>query len=144
MSSLFNGLRVLDFGQGYAAIPGMILADYGADVVKVEPPGGEAWRGTPGFRQWNRGKRGIVLDLNTENARDQARTLALSSDVLIEAFRPGVLEKWGLGYDDMAPNAPALVYLSITGFGRTGPDAQLKAHEGIVAAKCGQFVIQNG
>jgi crotonobetainyl-CoA:carnitine CoA-transferase CaiB-like acyl-CoA transferase len=82
------GLRVLDFGQGYGAIPGMILADYGADVVKVEPPEGELWRDAPAFLQWNRGKRGIVLDLRDAGDRARAVELAQVSDVLIQGFRP--------------------------------------------------------
>ena len=138
------GLRVLDFGQGYGAIPGMILADYGADVVKVEPPEGELCRDAPAFLQWNRGKRGIVLDLRDAGDRARAVELALASDVLIQGFRPAAAARFGIDDQHLRDLAPRLVHVSISGFGPTGPYADTKAYEGIVAAATGQYAIQNG
>ena len=139
-----EGLKILDFSQGYGAIPGMILADYGAEVIKVEPPGGEALRCLPAFLQWNRGKKGIVLDLKTEEGHQAARALALKSDILIENFRPGVAERLGVGYEELVRENPGLIYLSISGFGQKGKYRHYKGYEGIVSAKCGQHLIQCG
>src|SRR5262249_31789317 len=120
------GLRVIDFGQGYGAIPGMILADYGAEVVKVEPPHGEPGRAMPAFLQWNRGKKGVVLDLKTAGGREAAVLLAREADVIIQSFRPGVAEDLHIGYEDLAAINPGLIYLSITGFGREGKYRDVK------------------
>ena len=144
MTLACDGLRVLDLGQGYGAIPGMILADYGAEVIKVEPPGGEAFRHLPAFLQWNRGKKSVVLDLKTEEGRQAAQALARESDVVIENFRPGVAERLGLGYEGLAQVNRGLVYLSISAFGQKGKYRHYKGYEGIVSAKCGQHLLQCG
>ena len=144
MSTACAGLKVLDFSQGYGAIPGMILADYEAEVIKVEPPGGEAFRHLPAFLQWNRGKKGVALDLKSEEGRRAARSLARESDVLIENFRPGVAERLGIGYEELSRENPGLIYLSISAFGQKGKYRNYKGYEGIVSAKCGQHVIQVG
>lgn len=109
----------------------MLLCDMGADVIKVEPPGGDSTRrmpgavGTdsPGFNAVNRGKRAIVVDLKQPAGREAVRRLAAASDVLVENYRPGVLDKFGLGYAALSPSCPRLVYASISGYGRTGPSA---------------------
>ncbi len=139
-----SGLKVLDLAHGYGAITGMVLADFGAEVVKVEPPSGDTYRSLPAFRQWNRGKRGIVVDLNRREDVELVRELASRSDVLIENFRPGVADRLGVGYEALAERNPAVVYLAISGFPAGGKDRGLKGYEGIVAARCGQFLIQNG
>ena len=109
---------------------GKTLADFGAEVIKIEPPG----EGDP-LRQWrllhngtsvwwqvqSRNKQSVVLDLRTEPGRADARRLAAEADVLIENFKPGTLEKWGLGYDTLAAANPGLVMLRISGYGQTGP-----------------------
>ncbi len=113
-----DGLRVLEFGQGMAgSMPGMVLADNGADVVKVEPPWGDFARGTDGARMWNRGKRSVVLDLRRDDDRAAALELASGADVLIESFRPGVADRLGIGWDAVAPRNRGLVYCSVSGFG---------------------------
>lgn len=122
----------------------MILADYGADVIKVEPPGGEHYRSMPAFLQWNRGKQGVVLDLKTSEGQAQALALAREGDVLIENFRPGIADRLHIGYNAVSALNPALVYLSISAFGQHGKYRDYKGYEAIVAAKCGQYVIQNG
>jgi crotonobetainyl-CoA:carnitine CoA-transferase CaiB-like acyl-CoA transferase len=98
-----RGIRVLDFGH-YIPGPllGMLLADQGADVIKVERPGGDPARPESAFATWNRGKRSIVLDLKSDPGREHARQLTRRADVLIENFRPGVAERLGIGYEELA------------------------------------------
>jgi len=131
----FRGLRVLDLGQGVASpYCAMLLALYGADVTKVEPPEGDWSRGlgqkladgahTPMSLTYNRGKRALRLDLKRPEARAILRALALKADVLVEGFRPGVAARLGVGYDSLAAENPGLIYLSISGFGQEGPNAQ--------------------
>jgi crotonobetainyl-CoA:carnitine CoA-transferase CaiB-like acyl-CoA transferase len=97
MPSALDSIRVIDFGQ-YIAGPlcGMLLADQGADVIRVDPPGGPVWQ-TPANATWNRGKRSISLDLKQPGDIDTARRLMASADVVIENFRPGVMARLGLG-----------------------------------------------
>jgi len=126
------GLRVLDVTQVMAGpFCAMQLCDMGADVIKVEPPGGDSTRrmagavgnDSPSFNAVNRGKRGIVLDLKTPAAQTAFRRLARRSDVLIENYRPGVMQTFGLDYPTLSADNPGLVYASISGYGRSGPDA---------------------
>ena len=127
------GLRVIEFCQ-IAAGPfcGMLLADQGADVIKVEAPAGDGMRNWPpithgyseNFASLNRNKRSIVLDLKESSEQAHARSLCLSADVVIENFRPGVMTRLGLAYRDLASAAPQLVYCSISAFGQEGPRAQ--------------------
>jgi crotonobetainyl-CoA:carnitine CoA-transferase CaiB-like acyl-CoA transferase len=132
------GLRVLDFSSTPAgAQASQTLADFGAEVVHVEPPGGSPLRSMPGYPFVARGKRSIVLDLADDGDRDLGRTLAAGADVVIETFRPGVMERLGLGYEDLRAANPGLVYGSVTGFGRTGPYAQAKGYEALVMARIG-------
>jgi crotonobetainyl-CoA:carnitine CoA-transferase CaiB-like acyl-CoA transferase len=138
VTQALEGLQVVDFSNGFAgALVSQLLADYGADVVHVEPPAGSALRGQPGFYFWERGKRSAVLDLRQPADRARARQLALRADVLIEAFRPGVMERLGLGDAELRPANPRLVYTSITGFGSAGPYRDVQGYEGLVMAKLG-------
>ncbi|HYY87283.1 MAG TPA: CaiB/BaiF CoA-transferase family protein, partial [Chloroflexota bacterium] len=130
-----RGVRVVEFGSLIAGpFCGRILADFGADVIKVEPPG----LGDP-LREWglvvdahgslwsmvqSRGKRSVVLDLRTENDRRLARRLINESDVVIESFRPGRMEQWALDYESLSSDRPQLVMVRISGFGQTGPYSQ--------------------
>ena len=132
MTSALDGLRVLDLTQVMAGpFCSMLLCDMGADVIKVEPPAGDSTRRMPGgvgadspsFNAVNRGKRGIVVDLKQPAGRDAVRRLAAASDVLVENYRPGVLEKFGLDYSALSERFPRLVYASISGYGQTGPSA---------------------
>jgi crotonobetainyl-CoA:carnitine CoA-transferase CaiB-like acyl-CoA transferase len=120
------------------------MADYGAEVIKVEPPGGDPFRFQPAWISWNRGKKGIVLDLSTTAGREQALQLAGVADVLVESFRPGDMADWGLAYDTLARLCPRLVYCSITGFGQQGPLRRVKGYEGVVAAKAGRMLNLQG
>src|ERR1700729_4341921 len=132
------GLRVLDLSNSLAgAQASQTLADFGAEVVHVEPPGGSSLRDLPSFPMIGRGKKSIVLDLHDTDDAALARGLALGADVLIETFRPGVMERLGLGYGELSAANPRLVYGSVTGFGRTGPYANVKGYEALVMARVG-------
>ena len=138
MTAPLAGLRVLDLSWGLAgALVTVTLADYGADVVRLEPPGGDVLRAHHAFPLWARGKRSVVLDLQTAEGRAAVRGLAERSDVLVETFRPGVAGRLGLGGEELAAQNPALVHASITGFGTRGPYAHVKGYEGVVVAKLG-------
>ena len=132
------GLRVLDLSNSPAGAQAtQTLADFGADVVQVEPPGGSPLRALPSFPLLGRGKRSIVLNLHDAEDAALARAMALGADVLVETFRPGVMERLGLGYEGLARENPRLVYGSVTGFGRKGPYADAKAYEALVMARVG-------
>src|SRR5712692_6094965 len=132
------GLRVLDLSNSPAgAHASHTLADFGAEVVHVEPPGGSPLRAAPGYPFIARGKKSIALDLHDADDRTLARTLALGADVLIETFRPGVAERLGLGYEELSAENPRLVYGSVTAFGRSGPYANAKGYEALVMARIG-------
>ena len=145
MAGPCTGLTVLDFSLGMpGAICTLVMADYGAEVIKVEPPGGDPFRFQPAWISWNRGKKGIVLDLGTAEGREQAIQLAGEADVLVESFRPGDMADWGLAYDTLSQLYPRLVYCSITGFGQKGPLRRVKGYEGVVAAKAGRMLNLQG
>ena len=145
MAGPCTGLTVLDFSLGMpGALCTLVMADYGAEVIKVEPPGGDPFRFQPAWISWNRGKKGIVLDLGTEEGREKAIRLAGGADVLVESFRPGDMADWGLAYDDLSQLYPRLVYCSITGFGQNGPLRRVKGYEGVVAAKAGRMLNMQG
>jgi crotonobetainyl-CoA:carnitine CoA-transferase CaiB-like acyl-CoA transferase len=135
MSGPLDGIRVVELGV-WVAGPGAagILADWGADVVKIEPPAGDPARGfqrmlggdldvNPVFELDNRGKRGIALDLSTERGLDVAHRLLAGADVFVTNVRPAALGRLGLGPDDALARHPRLVYAIITGYGLDGPDA---------------------
>jgi len=131
------GFRVLDFTRFLAGpYAAMVLADLGADVIKVEPPegrddfrnfgpfheSGESWS----FIQANRGKRSVALDLKDPRGRALALKLAAQSDLILESFRPGVAARLGLSYDDVKALRPDVLYCSVSAFGQTGPYANSK------------------
>jgi crotonobetainyl-CoA:carnitine CoA-transferase CaiB-like acyl-CoA transferase len=128
--SALAGLRVLDVTQFMAGpFCAMLLADLGADVVKVEPPSGDSTRQMPGavgadspsFNAVNRGKRSVVINLKAPEGADLCRRLARSADVLVENYRPGVMTSLGLDYEALSRSNPRLIYASISGYGQTGP-----------------------
>jgi crotonobetainyl-CoA:carnitine CoA-transferase CaiB-like acyl-CoA transferase len=136
-------LQVLELGSGSvaASLAGMMLADNGARVIKVEPPGGDSLRtGAPaGFLVWSRGKESALYDLRDAHSRATVRALAERADVVVAGVPPGRLERWGLAYEQLHSGNPGLIHSTITGFGTSGPYAKLKAYEGIVKAKLGVF-----
>ena len=134
-----SGIRVIDFGQ-YIAGPAaaMMMADMGAEVIRVEKPGGPAWK-DPATSVLNRGKKSLILNLKDAADLSTARTLITTADVLIENFRPGVMERLGLG-PSIRQHYPRLVYLSLPGFSSKDRERRhLPAWEAIIAAACGQF-----
>ncbi len=128
----------------------MMLGDLGADVIKVESPEGDDTRrwGPPYlgsesayYLSYNRNKRGIVIDLSTVEGQEVARNLATQSDILVENFRVGTMDKWGLGYEALRKEHPGLVYCSISGYGRTGPDAALPGYDFVMQGAGGIMSI---
>jgi succinate--hydroxymethylglutarate CoA-transferase len=148
---LLEGLRVLDFTHVVAGpYCTMLLGDLGADVIKVEPPGGDALRsqGPPflnghglSFLACNRNKRSLVLDLSTSQGKTAARGLALRADVVVENFRPGVMERLNLGWESLREVNSRLVYCALSGFGSTGPYAQKGAFDLTIQAMGGYMSI---
>ena len=133
-------IRVLDFGQ-YLAGPlvGMMLADLGADVIRIDPPGGPRLK-DPATDMLSRGKTALTLDLKSETGLSTARELVARADVVIENFRPGVMERLGLGPETLRTINPGIVSLSLPGFASTDPAlTDLPAWEAVIAARTGQF-----
>lgn len=147
MPGALAGLRVLDLSRVLAGpFCCMMLGDHGADVIKVEPPAGDETRayGPPFaggesayYLALNRNKRGIVLDLARPEAREVVRRLVRTSDVVVENFKAGTLERWGLGYDTLRELNPRVILCSISGFGRSGPYANLPGYDAAVQAMAG-------
>jgi crotonobetainyl-CoA:carnitine CoA-transferase CaiB-like acyl-CoA transferase len=130
MASALERLTVIDLSSHLSGpYCAMLLADHGADVIKVEKPGGDEARGMPPFMAgesapfmiWNRNKRSVVIDLKTEAGKAQLLALIDKADVLIENFRPGTLDRLGLGWPSLRERNPRLIYAAISGFGQTGP-----------------------
>ena len=140
-----RGLKVLDFGH-YIAGPllGMLLSDQGAQVIKIERPGGDPAREELAFATWNRGKRSVVLDLKTTGGQEAARQLATSSDIVIENFRPGVADRLGIGYEQLAAANAGLIYCSLPGYGENHPDRDKQGWEPVIGASTGLYPSVEG
>src|SRR3990172_3835996 len=142
MSASCDDILVIDFSWWMAGpLATMTLADYGARVIKVEPPDGDPARALPAFQTWNRGKESVVLDLKTAGGRARARELVRAADVVVAGFRPGVAERLGIGYQQVHEANPRAVYASLTGFGEQGKFRQLKGYDALVAAKSGRMTM---
>lgn len=149
----YRGLRVIDFGQGVASpYCAMLLAVYGADVIKIEPPEGD-WSRYLGTTYgshtalsavYNRGKRSLCLDLKHGEGVAVAKRLALDCDVLIEGFRPGVAVRLGIGYEALVKDNPGLIYLSVSGFGQNGPYAGRPGSDSVAQAFAGLVSVNVG
>jgi crotonobetainyl-CoA:carnitine CoA-transferase CaiB-like acyl-CoA transferase len=138
MTGVFDDLRVVDFSCGMAGpLASMILADHGAEVIKLEGPSGDFARNWPAFEMWNRGKKSVLADLRTATGRDAAYRLVASSQVVLETFRPGVADAMGVGYETLSRVNPGILYCSISGFSNQSAFTNTKAYEGIVAAGAG-------
>ena len=146
----FAGLKVFDASQGVAAPHcALLLAQHGADVIKMEPLNGDWSRGLgKAFGEYtayalamNRGKRSIALDLKTEEGRGIAQRLSAEADVMLENFRPGVMARFGLDYKSVRARNPELVYLSLTGFGQEGPNSSRPATDMVLQAFSGLMTI---
>jgi crotonobetainyl-CoA:carnitine CoA-transferase CaiB-like acyl-CoA transferase len=146
MESAMEGLRVLDFTTTIAGPHcGRLLADLGAEVIKVEAPEGDMMRTRPplrdgastSFGQLNAGKKSIALDLKSPQGVEAAQRLVATADILVENFRPGVMRRFGLGYDALSDIRPELIYCAISGYGQTGPSSQLPAYAPVIHAASG-------
>ena len=146
MAGALDRLRVLDFTTTIAGPHcGRLLADLGAEVIKIEAPEGDMMRTRPplrngastSFGQLNAGKKSLVLDLKAPQAVEAVRRLATTADVVVENFRPGVMRRFGLDYDALAPIRPELIYCAISGYGQTGPSAELPAYAPVIHAASG-------
>ena len=144
------GIRVIELANFIAGpLAGTLLADMGADVIKVEPPGGDMSRATPPIRNnesvsfvaLNRNKRSLVLDLKRPEAIEILHKLAGKSDVFLEAYRPGALDKLGLGAADVKAINPRIVYTSVSGFGQSGPDRRRAGVNLIIEAFSGVLSV---
>lgn len=127
-----DGVRVIEMGQLLAGpFTGTILSYFGAEVIKVEPPGGDPIRGwrevkdgtSLWYRSLGRNKKSVTLNLKSERGRELAKELLKSADVVVENFRPGLVESWGMGPEDLKKDNPGLIYARISGYGQTGPYA---------------------
>lgn len=146
-----TGIRVLDFTRMFAGpFCTMLLGDLGADVAKIEMPGGDPLRrqGPPFFKGQgmshyavNRNKRSVVLDNKTPEGREITRRLARKADVIVENFRPGVMHRMGLGYDDLSHEQPRLIYAAMSGMGADGPSKDKGAFDLTVQAEGGYMSI---
>jgi crotonobetainyl-CoA:carnitine CoA-transferase CaiB-like acyl-CoA transferase len=147
-----EGVRVIEMGQLLAGpFTGTILAYFGAEVIKVEPPGGDPIRGwrllrdgtSLWYRSLGRNKKSVTLDLKSDRGRELAGKLIDTADVVVENFRPGLMEKWGLGPEQMKQRNPGLVYARISGYGQTGPYASKPGYASVTEG-FGGFRYING
>lgn len=151
MKQTLAGLRVVDFSQVAAGpVCTMMLGDRGADIIKIEPPAGDLGRqlGPPWqnghsviFMALNRNKRSVELDLKTEFGLQAARELVAQADVVVESFRPGVMQRFGLDYESVRKLNPRIIYCSISAYGQHGPDAEKPGVDGILQAVSGLMSV---
>src|ERR1700740_335437 len=146
MTGALNCVRVLDFTTTIAGPHcTRLLADLGAEVIKIEAPEGDMMRTRPplrsgastSFGQLNAGKKSVALDLKSPDAVEAVRRLAATADVVVENFRPGVMRRFGLDYEALQPIRPELIYCAISGYGQTGPSAELPAYAPVIHAASG-------
>lgn len=143
--SILSGYRVLDLSWGTAGpIATMILADHGADVIKVEPPGGDPFRTLDAYRVWNRGSRSLVLDLKDETDRASFERLLGTAQVIVESFSPGTMTRLGLGWDYVHEQFPGIVYCSLSAYGENNEDANRPGYEALIQARLGVLNQQAG
>jgi len=143
MPSALDGLRVLEVVDSIAGQSlGQLLADQGADVLKIEPPTGDSWRGRPQFHVWNRGKQSATADLTDEVGRKTVLDLARRSDVVITDHGPGVSEELGLRYDDLADGNPGLIHAWLPPYGAEGPLADRPPDDALAEALGGNLASQ--
>lgn len=136
-----DGIRVIDTSTGpVGGIATMVLADFGAEVIKVEPPGGDRFRSLPGSPMWLRGKQSVVLDLHGSSGREQLHDLVSTADVLVVGGPPQRAVRWGIDAVGLVVRHPSLVHCSITGWGELGPMANVPAYVSTVDARSGRML----
>jgi crotonobetainyl-CoA:carnitine CoA-transferase CaiB-like acyl-CoA transferase len=145
MAGVLSGLRVIDLSWGIAGpMTAMLLGDHGADVIKIEPPGGDPFRNLLGYKVWQRNKRSVVLDLKTGAGREDLHGIIAGADILVESFAPGTLEKLGLGCASLVDRHQRLIAVSITPYGRGTKLADRPGYDALVAARVGLQWEQRG
>ncbi len=145
MAQALDGIRILDLSWGIAGPLGvLLLAEQGADVIKIEPPGGDPFRSYEGYRCWNRSRRSVVLDLKTAEGADAFRALVATADVVVESFRPGVLDRLGLGWDELRAVNPRLVMTSCPPYPPGHRRAGRPGYDSLVQASSGEMTDQPG
>ncbi len=145
MAGVLAGVKVLDLSWGIAGpMTTMQLADHGAQVTKIEPPGGDPFRDQLGYKVWQRGKRSAVLDLKSAADKDAFLALIKTADVLVESYAPGTTSRLGIDYATLKELNPRLVYCSITGYGTGNKHADRPAYDALVAARSGLLWEQRG
>ena len=145
MVQALEGIRILDLSWGIAGPLGVLmLAEHGADVIKVEPPGGDPFRAYDGYTVWNRSRRSIEVDLKSNDGHDAFARLVQSADVIVESFRPGVIDRLGFGYNHIAELNPAAILLSIPAYPQGHRFAQRPGYDALVQASSGQMWEQPG
>jgi crotonobetainyl-CoA:carnitine CoA-transferase CaiB-like acyl-CoA transferase len=145
MAEVLDDVCVLDLSWGIAGpMTTMLLADHGAQVTRIEPPGGDPYRSQLGYSAWNRGKRSAVLDLEQAADKETLLELARRADVLVESFAPGVTDRLGIDYAALSHANPRLIYCSITGYGRNNKHSQRPGYDALVAARSGLQWEQRG
>jgi crotonobetainyl-CoA:carnitine CoA-transferase CaiB-like acyl-CoA transferase len=145
MAGVLADIKVLDLSWGVAGpMTAMLMADHGADVTKIEPPGGDPYRDQMGYRVWQRGKKRAELDLKKSEDRETFLALVDQADVLVESFAPGVTKRLGIDYDSLTARNPRLIYCSITGYGRDTEHSDRPAYDALVMARTGMLWEQRG
>src|SRR5438445_13297746 len=143
--SMLDDITVLDLSWGVAGpMAGMVLADQGAHVTRIEPPGGDPFESFSGTLVWRRGKQRLTLDLKAEADHERFLALVDDADVVIESFGPGVAARLGVDHETLLARNPRLVHCSITGYGEVGRDADRPAYDALVAARTGQLFEGRG
>jgi len=149
VTDVLKGVRVVELSTVITApLTGLMLADLGAEVIKVEPPQGDPFRSfrggqySPNFVAYNRGKRSIQLDLRTEAGRGVMLKLLAGADIMLENYRPGIMERFGLTADVLTAANPRLIHCSITGFGASGPYSARPAYDNVAVALSGILNLQ--
>jgi crotonobetainyl-CoA:carnitine CoA-transferase CaiB-like acyl-CoA transferase len=145
MAGVLSGIRVLDLSWGIAGpMTTMLMADHGAEVIKIEPPGGDPHRSQLGYKVWQRGKKSAELDLKNQADKETFFALVKTADVLVESFAPGTTDKLGISYAMLSKLNPRLVYCSITGYGRDNKHSDRPAYDALVQARTGLMWEQRG
>ncbi|MEE3325937.1 MAG: CoA transferase [Myxococcota bacterium] len=145
MAGVLSGIKVIDLSEGISGpMATMMLADHGAEVTRIERPGGDPFRSQLGYRGWNRGKRSAVLDLTQEEDKRLLLSLLQHADVFVESLRPGKSKEWGLDHETLSRLNPELIQCSITGYGRENPHAERPGFDALVAARSGLQWEQRG
>jgi crotonobetainyl-CoA:carnitine CoA-transferase CaiB-like acyl-CoA transferase len=149
VTDVLKGVRVVELSTVITApLTGLMLADLGAEVIKVEPPTGDPFRSfrggsySPNFVAYNRGKRSIALDLRTDAGRSVLLELLARADILLENYRPGIMERLGLADDVLEATNPRLIHCAITGFGKSGPYSARPAYDNVAVALGGILSLQ--